>query len=188
MQRLLVILPLLLATGFSQELLTNGDFEQELTVGWTYADSGGGTHFALRDTAYDPDPDFEACVGDSEYEGSGWTRLGQTVDVPGPFLLLSFSASFAIGGGNTACWPVASVVVSYKNESGLVLGETRFYHHNVYCNWVPGPTLSLVEITNPDWNQYTLDIAEELNQHLPDVNPADVFKVEVALWDTITGG
>lgn len=188
MRNLLVILLLLLVTGSSQELLTNGDFEQELTVGWTYADSGVGTHFALRDTTYQPDPDFETCVSDSQYEGAGWTRLEQTVDVPGPMLTLSFWAKFAIGGGNPTCWPVASVVVSYKNESGLVLGETRFYHHNVYCNWVSGPTLSLVEITNPDWNHYTLDIANELDQHLPDINPYDLFKVEVALWDTISGG
>jgi len=187
MRRYVLLLPLvILATSFGQELLVNGDFEQPLDVGWAQDTGGYGYRTVVRDTGYQPDPDFEVC--DSQYSGSGWTRLSQTVDVPGPILHLSFWASFAVGGGSSTCWPVASVDVVYRDDAGTPLGTTKVYYHNEYCTWVPDPTLGLVEVTTPDWTQYSLDIADELSQHLPGVNPGDVRKITVALSDTTAGG
>lgn len=53
----LLFLLFVLGLGISQEFLLNGDFEQELSTGWIYADSGLGTHQVLRGTEYQPDPD-----------------------------------------------------------------------------------------------------------------------------------
>jgi hypothetical protein len=186
MKKLVLILPLLVAAGFAQELLTNGDFEQDLSVGWTQSYGGLGTPTFDRSTAYQPDLDFEARC--SLYSGAGWCRLGQTVDVPGPTLALSFWASFADSGTSSTCWPVAYVSVVYKDADGNALGETRVYHHDAYCTWFSGPTLHLIDVPDHDWHEYTLDIASELNTNLPGVNAGDVNKVEVALADTTAGG
>jgi hypothetical protein len=176
----------LVAAGSGQELLVNGDFEQPLENGWIVDTGEYGYKTISRDVGYQPDPDYEAL--DSIYAGNGYSKLGQTVDVPGPSLLLTFSASFAVGGTSSSCWPVASVVVIYKDVADAVLGQTRFYYHNEYCTWVPSSTMSLHEVTNPDWTQYSLDVADELAQNLPGVNPGDINRVEVALYDTTAGG
>jgi hypothetical protein len=173
---LLVTLVLGLAAG--QELLINGDFEQELTVGWAQAESGVGTHTINRDTSYHPDPDYEAYT--YQYDNPGWARLSQAVSVPGVNLLLSFWGSFEEVGGSSSCWPAACICVNYLDAGNAVLGETRYFY-STYANWVPSPTLSLIRITDPAWNQYTLNIVEELSQNLPGVNPADVAKVEVVV-------
>jgi hypothetical protein len=182
-----ILLPLLvLSLGFGQELLTNGDFEQELSVGWVHDTGGYGYVTWNRGTGYQPDPDYEFM--DSLYSGSGFSRLRQVVDAPGVVLELSFWAAFGIGGTSSTCWPVSGVNVEYYDASDVLLGQTRFYYHNEYCTWTPSGTLSLIEVTNPDWTQYSLNIAEELNQNLPGVNPGDVAKIGIALVDTTAGG
>jgi hypothetical protein len=183
MKKIVLLLALTLALGFSQNLLENGDFEQDLSVGWS-RDTYGTTYIG-RDVGYQPDPDYEAL--DSLYY-YGWSRLYQTVDVPGVTLILDFWAKFEIYGPSSSCWPVASVNLSYLDASNNVLGETRVYCHDQYCTWVPTSTLSLIEVTNPGWNQYTIDVAQELGANLPGVNPGEVSKVTVALSDTTAGG
>ncbi len=183
MKKTVLLVSLLLAVAFSQELLTNGNFEQDLSIGWS-RDTYGMTYIA-RDTTYRPAPGYAAL--DSLY-GYGWSRLNQTVDVPGILLALQFWAKFEIAGTSSSCWPVAAVTLSYLDASDNLLGETRIYDHNQYCTWAPGPTLSLIEVTNPDWTEYNLDVAQEISANLPGVNPGDISKVRVSLSDTTAGG
>ncbi len=184
--RLFLLIPLLfLSLASAQELLTNGDFEQEITVGWVWTYSGSGTHLADRQVGYHPDPDYEAHT--YQYDNPGESRLAQKVETPGVMLELSFWAKFEEGAGSSTCWPAACFAVCYYDAADVLLGETRFYY-STYANWTPSPTLSLYRITNPDWQQYTLNIADELNQNLPGVNPADVAKIEVALWSVTVSG
>jgi hypothetical protein len=184
--RILLLLPLVFVLSVGQELLTNGDFEQELSVGWTVDTTGYGYATFNRATGYDGDPDYE--VMDSLYSGAASAKLLQVVDVPGPNLRLTFSAAFALGPTSSTCWPVAAVTVGYLDSAGNRLGETRFYYHDINCTWSPASTLSLIEVTDPGWNDYELDIAGELSDHLPGIDPGDISQVEVALLDTTAGG
>ncbi|MEO0081547.1 MAG: hypothetical protein ABIL25_04545 [candidate division WOR-3 bacterium] len=160
-------------------LLVNGDFEQDLSVGWVQTKEGVGTQTISRATNYDPDPDYEART--YQYSGEGLTRLSQLVAVPGANVELRFNAKFQIGNGSLTCWPVASVCVEYLNAANNVLGMTFFYYHDQYCTWTNTPTQHLIEVTEPAWQNYRLDVQAELTVNLPGVNPADVSKVRVAL-------
>jgi hypothetical protein len=187
MKKLTVLLAVLVAAmAYGQELLTNGDFELPLETGWIVDSGEYGYKYVDRDTGYHPDPDYEAF--DSIYAGNGFVSIGQVVDVPGIVLLLTFDASFAIGGGSSTCWPVAYVGISYYDNTDTKLGETRICYRNSYCTWTPSPTLSLTDITNPDWTTYTVNIVDELGERLPGVNPGDVARIGVALVDTTAGG
>uniref|UniRef100_A0A7C6A9W1 CBM-cenC domain-containing protein n=1 Tax=candidate division WOR-3 bacterium TaxID=2052148 RepID=A0A7C6A9W1_UNCW3 len=176
---LILLIALFFSFAFTQELLINGDFEQELTVGWTFVQSGSGTHLVNRDVSYHPDPDYEAMA--YQYDNPGWTKLSQTVFVPGPMLELTFTASFAESGGVSTCWPAACFSVCYLDADDNVLGETRYYY-STYADWTSTSTLHLIRIYDPNWNTYSLDIAEELANNLPGVNLSEVVKVEVALY------
>ncbi len=183
-----VIVCSLLALGLTpaQNLLTNGDFEQELTVGWNQEQGGSGTVTFGRDVTYHPDPDYEA--QGYLYAGPGWLALRQVVPVTTLSMDLSFWAAFELGGGSSTCWPVASIMVSFLDSSGAVLGETYFYYHNQYCTWAPSDTFHLIEVTNPGWQQYEMNLADELAQNLRGVSRARVRKVGVALYAWTSGG
>ena len=170
---------------FAQELLINGDFEQELTVGWNQLINGSGTHFMNRDVSYQPDPDYEAYA--YQWDNPGWARLSQIVDVPGPLLELSFTACFAESGGSSTCWPAACFSICYLNADDTVLGETR-YVFSTYDTWTTTPTRNLITVTDTNWNTFNLNIAEELSTNLPGVNVGEVVKVEVALYAYTDGG
>ncbi len=182
----MLLIPAFLGLAAGQNLLVNGDFEQPLTTGWTATQGGSAYGLTDRQTHYHSDPDYEA--RDSLYSGAGWRKLAQRVDVSSVVVDVSFWAKFQVGGGSSTCWPVACVVIGYYTVTNALLGETRFYHHNEYCTWTSSSTLHLIEVTNPDWVQYSLNVAEELAQHLPGVNPNLVRRVEVALFDTTAGG
>ena len=183
-----VVLVLLLTLGFAvaQNTIVNGDFEQDLTMGWIQDYGGAGTATFTRDPSYQPDPDYEA--QSYLYSGSGWLELRQVVDITTLSLDLSFWASFELGGGSSSCWPVASVTVSYRDAAGTVLGETRFYYHNQYCNWTSSQTLHLIDVANPGWQQYDLDVVRELALNLPGVDTRLVRQVGVALYAYTSGG
>lgn len=185
MKKFVLPIILVLAFGFGQNLLTNGNFDQPLDVGWTRSTGGSGYVTIARDTFW-PGTGYQAF--DSLYSGPGWGKLGQTVDVPGITLMLSFWAKFDAYGTSTTCWPAGCINVGYYDDMSNLLGQTRFYYSNQYCTWTPTSTFSLINITNPDWNRYTLDIAQELSSKLPGINPGAVSKVEVALYDTTAGG
>jgi len=182
---ILLLSVVFLAAGLGQELLTNGDFEQPITEGWVHTYTGSGTHTADRQTTYHPDADYEAMA--YQYDNPGESRLGQTVDVPGPMLLLSFWASFEEIGGTSSCWPAACMSVRYLDAADTKLGETRYFY-STYANWVSDDTLSLIRVTNPGWTEYNLDVIEEVTQHLPGVAPGNIAKVEVALYALAVSG
>ena len=184
--RLLLVLPLLLGIALGQNLLTNGDFEQDMSVGWTATQGGAGSHVVERYMGQHPDPDYEVLV--QQVSGSGWTKCHQIVDITDVDVEVSFWAQFYIGGGWSTCWPVTAVFIEYLDENGLFLGDTRICHHNAYWNWVPTSTRHLITVTNPDWTEYTYDIRQELDNNLPGVNVADVAKIGVALYDYTSGG
>jgi hypothetical protein len=185
--RRLVLIPVLLlaAVAFGQELLVNGDFEQDLSVGWTRIDSGTVTHEANRDVGYEPDPDYEAYV--YTYDNPGSTILVQTVEVPCALVEFSFRAAFVESAGSSSCWPAACVSVFYYNASDALLGETRYYY-STYANWTESPTLSLYQVTDPAWNQYRLDVQQELATKLTGIDPAQITKIGVALNAYTSGG
>lgn len=184
--KILLVVPLLVGFVAGQNLLDNGDFEQVLSTGWTTSQGGLGSHIVERLTYPDPDPDYEAHV--RQYDGSGFTKLLQLVDVAGPDLEFSFWASWNYGNGSSTCWPVASVFLEYYDHRGLWMGETRWYYHSVYCNWQSASNRNLINISDPGWMQYTLNVQQELEDNLPGVNAANIRKVGVALYSYTSGG
>jgi uncharacterized protein (DUF779 family) len=166
----------------SANLLVNGDFEQHFDVGWdTIAEnSAGGDTFTWSDTLGQPSAGYAVAV--RKYLAK-YAAMSQTVDVPSVNLTLTFDARFQIGGGSSTCWPVASFVVRYRDSSGVSLGNTKIYLHDQYCTWAKSDTQSLIDITTPGvWTPFSLDIADELSNHLAGIDPASVKRLTVELF------
>ncbi|MEO0183521.1 MAG: hypothetical protein ABIL40_08610, partial [candidate division WOR-3 bacterium] len=77
--RTIVITLIPFVCALAQNLLVNGDFEQDISVGWT-KDTSGYSIYIDRATDYEPDPDYELRV--EKQTGSGYARVKQIVDIP----------------------------------------------------------------------------------------------------------
>jgi len=160
-------------------LLTNGDFEQPLSNGWQLTE-GGYYSVVGRATTYDPDPDYEACATDSF---GSYAKLWQTVDIPTTDLQFSVNAKLNAYDNNadTLCWAGAAIVISYLDANGALLGDTKICRFTAPCPWANSPTSHLIIASNTNWNPYSFNINSELS-NLPGINPADIAKIEVALY------
>jgi hypothetical protein len=177
----------LAGSGFAVELLTNGDFEQPLDVGWTdtVVGSTGVAVFEHSDTLGQPVPGFAARV---KKDLASYASLSQTVSVPDADLALSFDGRLSIGGGSSSCWPVAAFVVRYLDGTGVSLGNTKLYLHDQYCNWVDSDTQNLIDVNTPGvWTPFSLNISNELASNLPGVNAANVRQVTLEFFSFDNG-
>jgi len=172
----------LVLPAVAAELLSNGDFELPLDSGWT-VDSGGHARVSItRDTGYQPDPDFEARIHLGPADGRA--ALSQTVPVTTTELV--FRADLCLFGRLTEPinWSAASCRLTYLDSALSPLGETRIYYASWRCPWQNTPTIHLIPAPDSSWHSYVLDIAAELRENLPGVDPQLVRAVRVALKDT----
>jgi hypothetical protein len=177
----IIVMLLMIGLVSASTLLTNGDFEQDFSVGWQ--NSAPGYYDSLvRGSTYQPDPDMEAYVF---HAYGGYFKLFQTVDIPSTDLQFSIDASMSAYDNNadTLCWAAASVIVSYLNASNAVLGQTRICRYTTPCPWTSTSTLHLIPAADESWHTYSFSVVSELG-NLPGVNPLLIKKVEVALYDT----
>jgi hypothetical protein len=180
---------LLLIIGFCSagHLLTNGDFEQPLNVGWS---SAIGTTLPQdtidRQIYFQPDLDYEARV--KKYDATH-VILCQTVNIPTTDLEFSVSANFFAQEYNstTTYWAAAAVCLRYLDNNDVLLGETRIAYKTPHCPWTQSNTLHIIsEMFSNTWNTYSFNVNSEL-ANLTGVNPADIRKIQVAIIDTTDG-
>jgi len=176
-----------LSTGGAQELVVNGDFELDISTGWSIDSLEGMTPYLDtidRDTSFNPDPGYEARV--KKYD-SAHAKLYQIFDVATTNLAFGIKTKLYAAELNQATtWAGAAIVLSYMNDSGTVLGETRICYKTIHSPWVDSPTMHLIVAPDSNWNVYSFNVNDELT-NLPGVNPLEIAKVRVALFDTTDG-
>lgn len=179
-----IILIILMIAGiaFAGNLLTNGDFEQELDVGWQQ--STLDIPFTIeRETYFDQDPNYEVLV--LKTSSNGFVSLYQVVDIPNTDIDFSGTAKMFAFANLPGDWAGAAVIISYIDESDAVLGETRICTYTTDSPWVDSPTLHLIVASDANWHDYSFNIDDELT-NLSGVNPLDIKKLQIAVFDTST--
>jgi hypothetical protein len=165
---------------FDAHLITNGDFEQPFQIGWQQTASGGYETFA-RLTDLDPDPDYEAMV--MRIEQSGYANLYQVFQIQTTDLVFSVDAKFEVLAFHSA-WTAASISIEYLNYNDSVLGLTRICRKTANCHWSDTTYMHLIEAVDENWHHYSFNIDSEL-VNIPGVNPPDIDKIRICLFDTI---
>ena len=168
---------LLVAFGSASVLITNGDFEAELSTGWSQLMSGTGVMAITRNTTYDPDPDYEVFV--HKGDGTGSTELYQVTPIPTTDLEFSINAKFYVFGTSSECWSGAAVSISYLDASDSLLGWSRICARTVACPWVDNNSCHVIQ-GDTSWQNYAFNIADELT-NLPGINGTDITKIQVSL-------
>jgi hypothetical protein len=163
--------------------LINGDFEQDLSTGWIATQSGSSIYID-RATTYENDPDYE--VRAEKGAGSGFANLSQTIDITAPseFNFSTKAKLYAYdNNADTLTFAGAAVRIVYRSATGTLLGETRICRFTAPCPWQNTSTCHLITVSDSLWHSYSFNLQTELG-NLPGVNPANVKKVEIALYDT----
>lgn len=169
----LTVLAVAIAPGAAaDELLVNGDFEEELTVGWQQTLDGGTI---TRATNFDPDDDYEVRV--YKGTGSGGAQLLQEVAIPGTDATFQVALRPLASATSTA-WAASGIRVDYLGQSGNLLGETLLGVITPYCPWENTPTFHLIEVDPGLWQERSFRIDEEL-ANLPGIDPAAVRSLRV---------
>jgi hypothetical protein len=167
------------------DLMINGNFEQDLSIGWMQ--SSIGYYITIdRATTYEPDADYEVQV--FKDVGSGSALLYQAVDLQGmPLSQLQFSCKSKLyaydNNADTLCYAAAAVIIQYLNQAGTMLGETRICQFTAPCDWASTSTVHLMTVADSLWHSYSFNIATEL-ANLPGVSPSNVKKLKIAMYDT----
>jgi hypothetical protein len=187
MYKYLILLLLIIGFCSAGHLLTNGDFEQQLNVGWSQAIGTQGISDTIdRQIDFQPDLDYEARV--KKYDATH-AILYQTVNVPTTDLEFSISANlFAQEYNSTATyWAATAVCLRYLDNNDVLLGETRIAYKTAHCPWTNSTTLHIITELFPSiWSTYSFNVNNEL-ANLSGVNPSDIKKIQVALIDTTDG-
>jgi hypothetical protein len=178
------ILILVIGLSFASNFVTNGDFEQPLSVGWTEYSPGSYGSIA-RATSYDPDPDYEVYVRrqGSGGLGGGYDTLSQIIVPPISIFELDFSATIKLNAteaGNGSNWAGAALSLYYRDANDALLGITRICRYTSGTPWYNSSTQHLIIAPNTNWNDYSFNIGNEL-QNLSGVDPSAVAKITVTL-------
>jgi hypothetical protein len=115
--------------------------------------------------------------------------LYQTVNVPSTDLEFSVDAKlFAHEYTITdSCWAAAAIILRYLNNNNISLGETRIVYQTPHCPWTNTNTVHIIPVTDPNgWYNYSFNINTEL-ANLPSINPLNIKKIQVSLYDRIIG-
>ncbi len=160
------------------ELVSNGEFEAALSVGWEQGVSGTALSVEHAFTIH---PDFDYEVRLSSANGNGSARVWQTVALPS--LNAGFSAdlsSLAYDGGGA--WCAAALTLTYLDDASTPLGTTVLGSTSAACPWVGGPTQHIIDTTG-DWQSYWFKFSDEL-VNLPGLDADEVREVEITLLVT----
>lgn len=169
---------LLLATlGSASVLINNGDFEQDLSVGWAQTIYGTAATIT-RGTGYDPDPDYEVYI--YKGTGTGHAKLHQTPYIPTTDLDFSAALKLYASTNSTTCWAAGALIIAYLDETDDLLGETMLLYKTSMCPWVNTATRHVIAVTDSFWHDYSFNIDDEL-VNLSGVNPDDIRRIQITL-------
>jgi hypothetical protein len=178
---------MLVALGSASVLLTNGDFEQDLSIGWTSMISGQlSTDTIDRATNYDPDPDYEVRV--KKYDAA-YAKVSQTVDIPTTDLQFAVDCKLYAHEYDPldVYWATAAVVLYYLDAGDNLLGQTRICFNSPHTPYTNSNVFHMIEVpSSTEWYDYSFNVNDELD-NLSGIDAADIAKIEVALYDTTDG-
>ncbi len=160
----------------ADEWLLNGDFEQDLSIGWQQ-EIVGGAGTITRSTTYDPDPDYEVRL--LKTTGTGYVWLYQSVWLPDLGAVFSAAGKIDASATSTA-WAAAGFLLEYLGDDDSVLGKTFLGTTTRYCPWENSPMFHIIDAIPGEWVDYSFVLGEEL-QNLPGVDTLRIRRVRVGL-------
>ncbi len=162
------------------ESLANGDFSKPLPQGWATPASdilGGHSITATKENG--------AVV---LKEMCGNATLMQDVRLATTNLVFSTRARFSSQVTKPNYYATAAVMLGFLDGDGRQLGETRIYNASGTPPEKASNTLHLIAVADTGrWQDYNLNLGEELRANLKGVDAAKVKRLRVSLQSFCSG-
>jgi hypothetical protein len=154
--------------------LVNGDFSQPLTTGWTKSakDLVGTNTVAIQKD------------GGVKVQKSmcGHARIEQDVVLPSLATVFSTRAKFSSEATRADYYAYSTLVLGYYDKAGTRLGETRWYSATGSVPWKASSTVHPIPVAKAGaWEDYSINVGEELRTFLKGIVPGKVASVRVTL-------
>lgn len=170
-------------------LIAGGDFAAGWEEAWASEGPDGNGETAITATTFASAP---APAGlQISQAGAGTTRLQQTIDLPGPATDLRFSSALRLVGSaaSDGAEGRAALMLTYLDENDAALGYSVWIDGSQPAStlWgqaplpVFGPQLSPRYALDETWQTIDVDLADELLNRLPGVEPERVRRIGVNL-------
>jgi len=162
------------------ETLTNGDFSKPLAQGWaTQTDDIIGEHSVTATQEKGAVVLKEMC---------GNATLVQDIKLTTTNLVFSTRAWFSCQATNPTYYATTSVLLGFLDADGKQLGKTRIYSAAGTPSWKTSNTLHLIAVADTGkWQDYSLNLGEELSTNLKGVDAAKVKRLRVSLESFCSG-
>lgn len=162
------------------EALANGDFSKPLSRGWA---------IIANDLAGDHDitttPESDAVI---VKQMCGNAALVQDVMLKSVDMVFSTRVRLRADATKPTYYSAASVLLGFLDSDGKQLGETRVYSAAGTPPWKASNTLHLVVVADTGkWQDYSLNLGEELSTNLKGVDAAKVKRLRVNLESFCSG-
>lgn len=162
------------------ETLANGDFSKPLSQGWAItANDLVGEHDITAT------PKSGAVI---VKQMCGNATLVQDVKLTTTNVVFSTRARLSCQVTKPPYYATASVLLGFLDSDGKQLGETRIYSAAGTPPWKASNTLHLVTVADTGkWQDYSLNLGEELRANLKGVDAAKVKRLRVSLESFCSG-
>jgi hypothetical protein len=162
------------------QALTNGDFAKPLSQGWaTQAQDLVGEHSITATLENGAVVRKEMC---------GNATLVQDITLKTTELSFSTRARFSSQVTKPDYYATASVLLGYLDSDGKQLGETRIYSATGTPQWKASSTRHLIAVADTGkWEDYNLNLGQELRSNLKGVNATKVKRLRVSLESFCSG-
>jgi hypothetical protein len=162
------------------ETLANGDFSKPLSQGWAItANDIVGEHDITAT------PESGAVL---VKQMCGNATLAQDIKLKTTNLVFSTRARFSAQVTKPDYYATASVLLGFLDSDGKQLGETRIYSAAGTPPWKASNTLHVIAVADTGkWQDYSLNLGEELRTNLKGVDAAKVKRLRVSLESFCSG-
>ncbi len=156
------------------EILINGDFEQDLAIGWQVSTKD----IAGRSVIY------RAESGENHYayllkEWCGYAQLQQIVKLKSLNQVLSFRLRLNARSNRKGYFATAAFIISFLDDNNKSLAETKIAYSTTQLS---NTSTSHFYLSEPgEWKNYLIDLKKELNTHFPKIDIGKVKRLKIAL-------
>ena len=166
------------ASGPDGNLITNGDFEDELTDGWEVHNENPVLSYVSRQ--FDPDRGSQILRMGRTIADQTDVWISQTVDLVAHADEYTFSVDAALAGYYQFImgWGSAQIVLQFHDANGATVGSVSILSNPYYLG--PGNgTHARYYVTDTAWHSYSIPFAELFWGTLTAVDPDDVTAVTI---------
>ncbi len=157
--------------------MVNGDFDEDLTIGWQKKVENYAGGYEIKRVK-----EGEEYYARVNKDLCGYAQLYQIVRISNLASSLSFQAKFSANTNEGDYAAAAAVVIEYLNHSQRRLGATYFYYSTSnFGEWQNASTTHLYKTSASGWQEFSLDIKNELGQNLPGINSDEVAYLKISI-------